>query len=311
MAGVFSFPVYVLVDEDRKILPSAKAQLVKPSELPDKGTFYVLTADGLQIHQDTKIIKAMTPIDSIPGLASFQQTAKLRLPKLPPLILLRAWKFFRKVWDEYKAEAEVMLLWNKDEQVYDLWCPKQSVSGGGVHYEMSEEMAQVTQQGWQWVGTIHSHCDFSAYHSGVDVADERDEDGIHITIGHVNLDACSLASTIKVGTKRWEVAPENVSVGVQIEQARPTRSKWIGFQERAAFFTVNAPEGDLKLLNGPFAKQIDREWFPKVTEDKRRFKGSQSVVWVREEEDDEDGEYTLVDGKWKFVPNGGLDETEQ
>jgi len=47
------------------------------------------------------------------------------------------------------------------------------------------------------VGTIHSHCNSEAFHSDVDKADEKFDDGIHITIGNISLlpsFSCSLVS---------------------------------------------------------------------------------------------------------------------
>ena len=48
------------------------------------------------------------------------------------------------------------------------------------------QFRQLLSEGYTIFGTIHSHCDFSAFHSGIDDADEHGFDGVHVTIGNVN-----------------------------------------------------------------------------------------------------------------------------
>jgi hypothetical protein len=42
--------------------------------------------------------------------------------------------------------------------------------------------------GWAYLGTVHHHCSCSAFQSSVDQNNEKDQDGIHITIGNMNSD---------------------------------------------------------------------------------------------------------------------------
>lgn len=133
--------------------------------------------------------------------------------------MLYVMKYFRTLYDKYKVEAAVVLMLNtatKDWKV--LFVPQVDCSGTAVNYlipksktdsfpakqaslyrdvfkdekasELMEKALQdfnnLTNAGYGIFGTIHSHCDFAAFHSGVDDNDEQDFDGIHITIGNVN-----------------------------------------------------------------------------------------------------------------------------
>lgn len=124
-------------------------------------------------------------------------------------------KYFQEVYDQYKSEACVLLLINlKLKQWKPFFVLQGDTSGGHVKYvhptnitenttsdilkyiqgkddlnvlhkRTVKEYTKLYKEGWRIYGTIHSHCDFSAYHSGVDDNDEEQFDGLHITIGKV------------------------------------------------------------------------------------------------------------------------------
>lgn len=299
-------PIYILVDEDALILPSAKVEIVRPSQLPTQGSYYVLTSEGLQVRKDTNIVNALVPVQSLPVLASFSQAARLRLPKIPPLILARAHAFFQAVWNKYQAESEVMLLYNAQEKQYDLWCPQQTVSHVSVNYTMSSELAN-TPTDWQWVGTIHSHCNFSAYHSGTDIDDEKNADGVHITLGHVDTKYPSFSACICIGKQRWPVPPENICIGVESSGGGSVGYYVNTKSDQHVKITLN--EEEEALLHGACSQQVVREWMPRVQKGWTNQNSYQSVVWTREdvvEGDDEDGEWVFHQGRWSFFSQEDL-----
>ncbi|NDH07532.1 hypothetical protein EBX93_16715 [bacterium] len=53
---------------------------------------------------------------------------------------------------------------------------------------------------------FNSHCDFSAFHSGTDQADESTFDGIHITLGHVNRNDFSIVASLAFSDNRFPKA---------------------------------------------------------------------------------------------------------
>jgi hypothetical protein len=304
-------PIYIVVEEDTIIRPSAVVEIVTPSQLPVEGNFYALTADGFKISKDTGIIKAVVDAPRANFLAKVEFVPKLTLPKIPPLVVARAWRFFQKVFAQHHTEAELMLMYNATERLYDLWCPKQEVSLAGVDYKMSTEL-QETPPEWNWVGTIHSHADFSPYHSGIDHRDEQDEDGVHITIGYVDDDEyCSLCASIMIGGKRWTIPPEHIALGLERTTAkRAKRGYYISTTNDQNYFDVILSDEEQAEME-PAMEQIDEEWMPRVTrkvfQNRSGGYGWTTPVTYYEsgstdfDEDEENGEWCLVGGRWKFI----------
>jgi hypothetical protein len=104
--------------------------------------------------------------------------------KLPAELLSQAHGFFKWAFETHGTEAAVLITVDWNDQ-FHLFCPDQIVGGASVSYEVDVEMLPPDQV---VVGSIHSHCDFSAFHSGTDTHDADKTDGLHITLGFVTRD---------------------------------------------------------------------------------------------------------------------------
>ena len=123
---------------------------------------------------------------------------------------MRTLLFFRAVYKKYHSEAEVQLHYNSGSSEFLLHCPEQQVTGASVKYSSKERF-----EGFQLIGTIHSHSDFGASHSGIDQSDERYFDGLHITIGHVDQPYFTISCSMMVNGQRFTFEPEEVIIGVK------------------------------------------------------------------------------------------------
>lgn len=310
---VLSMPIYIVVEEDALVMPNVTAEIITPSQLPSEGMFYALTASGMKISKDTSIIKALAPAKNCAFLADVTAVPKLRLPKIRPLITARAWRFFQKVYEKHKTESELMLLYNAQEKRYDLWCPNQEVSMAGVKYDMSKELADTPPE-WQWVGTYHSHANFDAYHSNIDHDDEQDEDGVHITIGHVKEDYCSISASVMIGGERWKLPAENILLGLErVTAAQAKRQYYISTKNQEDSFQVALSGEELAIFESECEEQIDQEWFPRVTH--KIYTGRSNWTYQYEYDDDpvfdeeeEKGQWELVNGHWKFIEDATDDD---
>ncbi len=128
-------------------------------------------------------------------------------------------RYFQAIYDEHQSEAAVLLLLNQKTKEWKiLYVVQVSAAGGSVIYAQPIREANGTEdwnkkrvieaidkdkvaskrhsavcdyyetllaEGFRIFGTIHSHCNFSAFHSSVDDHDENDFDGLHITVGKV------------------------------------------------------------------------------------------------------------------------------
>jgi hypothetical protein len=128
-------------------------------------------------------------------------------------------KYFQDIYNEHKSECACVLFFNLETKHWvPLFVPQIDCSHASVNYLLPREddnisdsplkkyyefildhknhsklmktcfreMQSLIQSGYTLGGTIHSHCDFNAFHSGVDDKDETNFNGLHITIGNVD-----------------------------------------------------------------------------------------------------------------------------
>jgi len=306
--------VYVLVDDDAEFQDGVECKFVTAKDLPTKGNYYVLSKNGTQVRKMSTVVDALVPTNDLYFLAeSPDDKYNYKLPILPAALVNKAHTFFQMVWDKFHAEAEVMILYNRRTKEYVLWCPNQSVSGGSVDYKMDEELGELQGNGFIVIGTIHSHCNFSAYHSGVDIHDEHDQDGLHITLGHVDRADFSAAASIVIDGNRKQVPPEEVMNVVntggsaeeiyeeEVEDEADDEDEGMGFfqgirsgwrslttswRDRSRYFRVNdAPSADEQA---DLEDKIEDEWMPRVSRAFVAAKNSRSKKW---DDDDDDRQW--------------------
>lgn len=188
---------------------------------PASGAYYLVSKNGIFFHTEAAHATQLVKVDAIPHLQEASQTPRVNLPKLPGTILAQALFFFRKVYETHNSESYVTLLYSKKLQQFKLWCPTQTVSYSSVEYDRTDTVPASDRNylgndgpGYQMVGTIHSHCNFSAFHSGTDEFDESTFDGLHITLGHVDSNDFSMVSTISFSDKRTSYIPTDLVDGV-------------------------------------------------------------------------------------------------
>jgi len=124
--------------------------------------------------------------------------AKHEIPTMPQEILNTAAAFFRLIFDMWHTESALLLALD-EENKYHLYCPKQEVDYTGVDWKDDVDLAD----GHYLMGSIHSHCDFSAFHSGTDEGDAAKNDGLHLTFGHIDRDVPEVDAMISFSGVRW------------------------------------------------------------------------------------------------------------
>jgi hypothetical protein len=191
-------------------------------ELPKDGTYFVVAGNGCFLHKDTGIVSCFVLVDKISILQEIKSDTwvQCKLPPIPPCFTYRVKKFFAQVVEEFRTEANVIVYFNKQTNEYRVFPSEQNVSHGGVNYKRQGVTAMENMDGFLRVGTIHSHCDFGAFHSGVDVGDESDFDGLHITFGHNNVDEFDISASFVSNNKRLKVDPMTVLSGIEPVGAR-------------------------------------------------------------------------------------------
>lgn len=203
-------------------------------ELPKEGTYYVVASNGIFIRRDVGLFSCLVPVESISFLdeldAENQFTSSL--PKVPLSIVWQIKKFFNAIVEKYHSEANTILYYNRQLDDFRVFVPDQRVSHSGVNYRRQPITRMEGMEGYLPVGTIHSHCDFSAFHSGTDDADELNFDGLHCTFGHNNKEEISISASYVFSGKRFKVEPETVLQGVTCTSSSPgQRDKFYALEE--------------------------------------------------------------------------------
>lgn len=187
---------------------------------PEARIFYIISRNGFFLRKQNLFWDVTVPVESIPEeidprhpfSADLQHTppsCKLFLPPLPTEIFLQILEPFAYVWQTMQAEAMVLLWIHAENKTYRVNIPPQSVSAGGVQYQVPDRAP-----GELLIGTFHSHCIGPAYHSGVDTCDERSMDGIHGTIGRIGARSFTVSLQTVVNGFRFLLNPFDMLQGI-------------------------------------------------------------------------------------------------
>jgi PRTRC genetic system protein A len=183
------------------------------------GTHYIIARNGIFLKKVMPWVEAVVPVETIETLDDEQPEATLLLPPLPAEIIVQALKLAKAVHDKWQSEVSLLLHYGKEG--YKLTVPEQFVDAVSVEYDGRERLP-----GALCVGTIHSHGHMSAFHSGVDLEDEKTSDGIHVTLGDMmEYPQFSLSVEIAVNGMRFPV----------------THSWFEGLVEVGKLYTINHP----------------------------------------------------------------------
>jgi len=183
--------------------------------LPEPGLpYFVATQDGLYLAKKTVLGKSITPFrEKLNHLKAFPKDYEggcfwWDAPKVPAKIMAKTIKFFTEVYNKEKSEAEVLILYNDQSKHFFLMVPEQECTGASVH---SKTDGARIHKGWQIIGTIHSHCDFNAFHSGTDDADADKLNGLHITIGDLITSGPTFAAMVSINGIKFHYNIEEVA----------------------------------------------------------------------------------------------------
>lgn len=112
-------------------------------------------------------------------------------PKISPEVWQQVLAFFQWTYDTTHSESQVRLFTNLKERRWAAWAfPQKAKTGMSADEldtdETKKQRAQFNDKdGWIYFGTVHHHCNASAFQSGTDKANEERIDGLHITVGNM------------------------------------------------------------------------------------------------------------------------------
>jgi PRTRC genetic system protein A len=177
---------------------------------PTDDVYYIVCKEGVYLKKKIGIMESVTPVTNISILNSMEKVAKIHIPPIPKENTITIINFLKEVYEQFSSEGMVLLFYDQDKKEHIPYIPKQEVSGASVDYDKA-----ILMEGCQMIGTIHSHANFSAFHSGVDDADEAHFDGLHITIGNVKDENPSISASIVSNGTRFKVDPLEYMLGIK------------------------------------------------------------------------------------------------
>jgi hypothetical protein len=174
---------------------------------------------------------------AVPGLLSCRLDYEIKSgkgsldytgPKFSPDMWHQVLSFFRWTHKEMDSESQVRLYVNTQLGRWGAWAfPQEARTGMNAREIPTQEspeqaVARFASWGsepsgdWRYFCTVHHHCSASAFQSGTDEENERNQDGLHITIGHLDAERHDLHARFYLNgncfepdlSRFWHVDPE-------------------------------------------------------------------------------------------------------
>jgi PRTRC genetic system protein A len=140
------------------------------------------------------------------------------LPRIPMSLMGQIIAFFRSFMQEHEEyEALALIYWDKAEQKFFAYVPKQTVSKEHIEADL-HDCPYDDESRYIRYADIHSHNSMEAFFSGVDDRDERGT-GLYLVLGELDHFYPDIKVRISCGGSFVSLDPETVIEG--LERAYP------------------------------------------------------------------------------------------
>ena len=225
--------------------------------VPDDDICYIIAKDGIFLKKKLGLFESVAPVQNISILKEIESFARMDITKLSINQTGQLVSFFKYICYDY-GEANAVLHYNIEDETYKIQVTEQEVTGASVDY-VNEPFED---EGYQRIGTIHSHAGMSAFHSGTDHADEETFDGLHITFGNLKNENITISASIMANGKRFYIDPCDYLDGIEM----------VEYDEITKMFYQTRSEKKIgyKILSTKEQSIFPDEWLTKVK--KKQFK---------------------------------------
>lgn len=172
-----------------------------------------------------KVGNTVTSTKALPGVleCTFEyevKDSKARLlwrgPPIPKEVWQQVLSFFSWTYKTMHSESQVRMFVNAKEGLWRAWAYPQEARTGMSAREIDEKESLETgterfkvwgfEPSGDWIQfcTVHHHCNMGAFQSSTDEADERRQDGLHITVGDMDKPKHSIHARFYVDGTKWE-----------------------------------------------------------------------------------------------------------
>lgn len=158
-------------------------------------------------------------------------------PTIPPHVWHQVVSFFRWTYDTMHSESQARLYVNPIKREWRAWAFPQEARTGMTAKELhtTETPEQAAERfriwgtepsgDWVYFMTAHHHCSAGAFQSGTDMANEKGQDGLHVTVGDMDKASHSLHARFYVSSTEFNVDLSTFwDVGDLVRQQVPSKS---------------------------------------------------------------------------------------
>lgn len=162
----------------------------------------------------------------------------------PKINLEKSWWPALAFMETHQAHEVVLRLFMLPDKSEIIIFPLSQIYGTGL--SVKEEISTQEREDWAKAGlieagTMHSHCDGSAFASSTDKADEQARDGLHLTIGKLKSDRFDLHARMTWTIPGEELAGKVVRASIRTTQP-PNLIDWFMFPDYVTAFIAAEPE---------------------------------------------------------------------
>ena len=197
-------------------MPSSTAQRQPQDTVvknPNQSYEFLTGKDGHYLRKRTRLFEACVKTPNNPEMPEIGESAKWLAPKMPYAVIADCVAFFRAVWAEHGSEA-IALLFLEDSK-WSAEAPQQAVGPASLSYGS-------LPAGRRPVGSIHSHGAMKAFHSGTDMRDAEEFDGVHLVVGRLDLPSPEFVAALHINGRQFQLdikeivdgLPEPMSAGL-------------------------------------------------------------------------------------------------
>lgn len=172
-----------------------------------KPTGIIKHNDKLYVKNENDLFVSFTEL-TIPEM---KPQASFKGARIPFTLWQQIVSFLLWSYAEFKSEALVQLFYSEELQEWRAWVMPQYIGTGmtitqvtdaDVWDKFEEEQRQYIA-GFDPAGSVHHHCTASAFQSGTDHNDEKNKQGLHITIGNLDASRLSIHGRVSVNKVFW------------------------------------------------------------------------------------------------------------
>jgi hypothetical protein len=205
----------------------------KAFQPPEDAAYYLVAENGTFLVKNMPLYSASVNVNGN-VLSVHDDHLQLNFGLIPRVLICKIFGLFRLAYMWHGGEAIVFLYYSLRDRTFCAQAPPQyvfrRVNGNGVaHFSDYHVVYENCSRpnGFVKLGSVHSHGDGKAFHSCTDIIDEKHDDGLHITIGHVHSTRPDFCASFVVNGRRFALNPGDIMAAYSTYTPFDPPASWV------------------------------------------------------------------------------------